>query len=114
MRWNRPVMSWRSSEFICIPPMGARRRTYRVAMTASQWPMLIVFTRAAGKARTKSEQCTPGRHRPQAFHARLPRAHAAHADVPIVQVDCRVAVAGNEQHLVAAPRPHRAGGRVDD
>ena len=30
------------------------------------------------------------------------RAEAAHADVPVVQVDGRVAVAGHQQHLVAA------------
>src|SRR5438477_1977734 len=80
-------------------------------MAASQWPMLIVFT---PRPRTESEQSAARRYRPQTIHARLAAAEPAHPDVPVVQVDRGIAVPGNEEHLVAAPRPHSAGGRIDD
>src|SRR5262245_56632324 len=91
MRSNRPAISWRSS--------GVMNVSLHVTSPYIGWRWQL---RNGG---TNSEHRAPGGYRPQALNLRLHAGKAAHAYVPVVQVHGRVAVAWDEQHLVAASRP---------
>src|SRR5262249_3973598 len=67
-----------------------------------------------GRLRTESEQGAARRHRPQALDGCALAAEAAHAYVPIVQVDGGGAVAGDEQDLLTSDWTALAWGHIED
>src|SRR5690606_33362653 len=61
-----------------------------------------------------SEDGAAGSHRPDRLDARVLYLRATDADVPVVQIDRRIAVAGDQQQLLARLGSSFALGEIDD
>ena len=60
------------------------------------------------------EEGAPGSYGPDRLHVRIPQPRTADADVPVMQIDCWIAVARDQEHFVAKPWLEFTFGQIKD